>query len=509
MSIYPSDNAYGIKLRTRESTSVLPGTVLAVWCLAFAFLTLYTFSAPAWIDSDTMSLMLYFKLLFSGTPVPTEANTIPQLLPILIDGAVWSVTHSFRVLQTVSILAFSTGITCLFVVIARFFGTLAASLSLAGILSSVPTLTMVLWGRSPVWAMLFLASALVYITARPVTEKRLHITLLLSLAATLCRTDFITLHLALVIMAVLFEAEKRSWLSAFRLALWSFGALTPVATDFLVTRNPYFTREAGRFYYDTRHAFDILINRPDAATAARPPRLAGALALIRKGMNSPGHLFEYTYGLFIIPACIVFLRKSVIMTLITLIIAGATAAPAVILALNNTYGDRAFFAVRLLFILFSAIGAAAVLPLILRHPRRRIVITGILTTALLLAHLPAYQAHLTRRNQQANEFRQHDEQACALAQSALQLTAPVIVEPAYLASLYMLRLGRPYDGIISKYDFAFKTRMPGERLQNVTWIGHEPPATVLPALKITGQKDLYTNGSLHVTELQLAGQAPR
>jgi len=478
-------------------------TTAAVWLLCLAITALYVFCIPPWTDSDTANFSVYLDMLIKGQPLPTAASTVPQLLPILIGGTIWNLTQSVRALQLASITAFATALTCIFVAISRRFGALAGALVLAGALSSTRVMLMVLWGRSPTWAFLFLAIALLVFLHKPADEKRLHLTLLLSLCATCCRTDLIGLHGTLTALAVLDAAAGRYWMQALRLSLWGLGVLVPPVTDMLLAGTPFFTRQANAYFIGSREAFHIAMHGPEIPMPPSP----SATALIRKGMRAPGYLFAYTYGLLAIPALAVIHHRSRKAAIAVLLITGSVALPGVILAWNGFYAARIFIQVHMVLTVLSGIGAACLLNGLCRHRRHAATAAIVLATAVMLLQVPAWRAHIRHCRKQAAEFNRHDRLAQRLAALPQGLAAPLVVEPAYLTYLYMLRLELGHSEVISKYDLAHRLHISGQPPTTLTWIGGEPPQQTLPRLDIATGTVLIEHDGIRVTACQLRATA--
>ncbi len=476
-----------------------PRATIAIWLLCFSITLLYILSMPPWTESDTANLIVYFNMFIKGRHLATDAGTVPQLLPILVDGILWNLAPHVRVLQLASATAFATALTCAVVAVSRLAGALAGCLALAGILSSTRIMLIVMWGRSPVWAFLLLSIALLLFLRHPATEKRMHLILLLSLGAVCCRTDLIGLHGMLTALAVLDAASGRHWTRMLRLSLWGLGLLVPPVTDLIVAGTPFYTRLVNVYFGETREAYHMAMH---GHGVPMPPRPA-SLALIRRGMRVPGHLFAYSYGLLAIPALVVFWHRSRKAAGAVLLITFSIALPGIVLALNGFYAARSFILLHAVLALLSAIGTTTLIEILCRNRRRALAAGLAIACAVMLLHAPAWRDHVRNTRKQAVEFHRHDRLAQRLAALPEPLVPPLIVEPPYLRFLYMLRLDLEHGEVISKYDLAHRL-YNGVRLpETLTWIASEPPEARLPFVEIKAADKLLEHEGIMVTTCHL------
>jgi hypothetical protein len=241
----------------------------AVWAGAVVRLP-----GPAVTDPDGHASALYFERLIHGQRLEELLLSTPKPLLTLTHGLAWTITHDWRTVTLLTIIAFALAVTALARTAARVGGLPAAVASLVAVAGSGTLLLQVARGNSLVWALAGWAVALDALTARERPRWLLAGGALL--IAGLARTE----SWLLLPLVALYAAW--AWRRGDRAALWLLAAFAaPViwlAHDFALIGDPLWSSAIPARYTDLIAGRQVIPPTTWAAEIAR--RYAAEPALL-------------------------------------------------------------------------------------------------------------------------------------------------------------------------------------------------------------------------------------
>ena len=361
---------------------------------------------------------------------------------------------------------FSIAISCIISVVGRYFSRISALLLWVGVLTATPTIRAVIWGRSPVCALLFLAIGLTLFCHKthnhPTTsqkskipESAIHWGLLFSGLATLCRNDLIAIHAALLSIAMLHGIYHRKWLSIARLAPWGLVLLIPILTSIIFFRHPLAILDLMQYYLDiTSNVAGI------SETAAGQAQWTDISHSMQRGLQNRGSILQPLSLLFSGLGFFSIYRKK---RTLFWVMAGAVLSSLSATAIarhSGVYSSRQFFFMRLLLLLLSAAGIDMCMARICSRKARWGLLI-LLTLGLLYWNRNTYIDQFRVMQRHAATYQQHAIMAETIRSSPLLTDAQIVVQDRFSAFIFRNRLHRNHNNVLSEHEFMDR-RLRGE-----------------------------------------------
>ena len=306
----------------------------AVWAAV-----LVRFPGPAVTDPDGHASALYMERIAHGQRLEEPLLSTPKPLLTLTHGLAWTLTHDWRAVTLLTILAFGVAVTSLAAAARTVGGVPAALATLVAMAGSGPLILQVARGNSVVWALAGWGVALAALADRD--HRRWPLAGAALLAAGLARTET-WLLLPLVALFAWFAWRRGTRASCWLLLAFAAPVLW-LAHDYLLTGDPLWSSRIPVRYTDLIAGRAVV---PPTAWAAEVARRYAAQPFLL-ALSLAGAAWLATRRAWLA------LTATSAVAILVLTLLGWYAAQGVYISFR--YFDPADLAVRLL----AALGAAA------------------------------------------------------------------------------------------------------------------------------------------------------